>query len=447
MDDDGAQLELGPAQVPAVVRHRLVELASQTLDRIDGPQTPPALRRVKAFAANRRAKVAGPALAAALDADEAFRARVANTFRDALPELAVLLEQDAAPPVTVDPQDLLVGLLLIRPPGWQTRAGDLARDQQQANRERGGQRAAQHADEAARALAGRTRRAEQEAARLVTELTRARDELGAVRRQERRLRSEADRERSRARSAQGRCDQALAELATARARVQQLEADLEQERRLAGQARDQDRAAARQESQLATVRARLLLDTLVESAAGLRRELALPPVLELAPADSVQAAAEPPAYQPSDRGHVRGRDADDPGPLAELVRLPRAHLVVDGYNVTKTGYGELPLLEQRRRLTDGLAGLIARAGCEVTCCFDGAELEGARGPSRVRGVRVLFSAAGTTADELIRRLVRAEPRGRVLVVVSSDREVAEAVVRSGARAVSSAALLALLARR
>ncbi len=63
-----------------------------------------------------------------------------------------------------------------------------------------------------------------------------------------------------------------------------------------------------------------------------------------------------------------------------------------------------------------------------------------------RGVRVLFSKAGETADELIRRLVRAEPQGRPVCVVSSDREVADGVRRAGARPVSAAALVRRLDR-
>ena len=47
-------------------------------------------------------------------------------------------------------------------------------------------------------------------------------------------------------------------------------------------------------------------------------------------------------------------------------------------------------------------------------------------------MRVLFSRKGETADELIRRLVRAEPAGRPVVVISSDREVADGVRRHGA---------------
>ncbi|MGZ4626672.1 MAG: NYN domain-containing protein, partial [Kineosporiaceae bacterium] len=84
-------------------------------------------------------------------------------------------------------------------------------------------------------------------------------------------------------------------------------------------------------------------------------------------------------------------------------------------------------------------------GAEATCVFDGADVDG-RSAQRVRGVRVLFSDPGITADELIRRLVRAEPPGRPVVVVSSDNEVVRDVRAGGARAVPAGALLRLLGR-
>ena len=77
--------------------------------------------------------------------------------------------------------------------------------------------------------------------------------------------------------------------------------------------------------------------------------------------------------------------------------------------------------------------------------FDGASV-GAPSVPVARGVRVLFSADGQTADELIDRLVRAEPSGRPVVVVSSDNEVAGRAAAAGARAVPSAALLRRLDR-
>ena len=99
---------------------------------------------------------------------------------------------------------------------------------------------------------------------------------------------------------------------------------------------------------------------------------------------------------------------DDPAVLDQLLALPQAHLVVDGYNVTKSGYGDLPLEEQRARLLSGLAALAARTGAEVTCVFDGATLEVPVPSAAPRGVRVLFSPAGRPPTSC-RRLVRAEP--------------------------------------
>ncbi|WP_243738246.1 NYN domain-containing protein, partial [Cellulomonas shaoxiangyii] len=183
---------------------------------------------------------------------------------------------------------------------------------------------------------------------------------------------------------------------------------------LAAQAADARRAAAAERAAardqvrtgraLADARTRLLLDTLLDAAAGLRAELALPPVART-PAEIVAPSA-PPA---GDRPTSRGRTVEDPALLDELLRLPRAHLLVDGYNVSKTGWPGLPLADQRRVLVDSLARLVAHSGAEVTCCFDGAD--GHRAPAQQRGVRVAFSS-GEIADDLLRRLVAAEPAAR-----------------------------------
>jgi predicted RNA-binding protein with PIN domain len=81
----------------------------------------------------------------------------------------------------------------------------------------------------------------------------------------------------------------------------------------------------------------------------------------------------------------------------------------------------------------------------VTVVFDGATRPPAMPPAP-RGVRVLFSAPGEIADDVIRRLVAAEPEGRPVMVVSSDKEVATDVARAGAYAVPSALLLRRLDR-
>jgi predicted RNA-binding protein with PIN domain len=120
------------------------------------------------------------------------------------------------------------------------------------------------------------------------------------------------------------------------------------------------------------------------------------------------------------------------------------HVIVDGYNVSKTGYPELPLADQRTRLVGQLAALAARTGVEITVVFDGAGVVTA--PPRGSRVRVLFSDVGVLADDVIRDLVAAEPEGRPVLVATSDRAVVESVRRGGAYSVPSAVLLGRLAR-
>ena len=63
-----------------------------------------------------------------------------------------------------------------------------------------------------------------------------------------------------------------------------------------------------------------------------------------------------------------------------------------------------------------------------------------------RSLRVLFSRSGQLADDVIRDLVAVEPRGRAVVVVTSDQAVVRDVRRAGARVAGAAALSRLLAR-
>ncbi len=185
-----------------------------------------------------------------------------------------------------------------------------------------------------------------------------------------------------------------------------------------------------------------MLDTVLEAAAGLRRELGLPAVAG-SPAETVEARTAPTGVPAPG---TRAEAIDDPGLLEELLALPRSHLVVDGYNVTKTAWPTAPLETQRSRLLQGLAAIVARHGAEVTVVFDGADLVNPPLVNGSRGVRVLFSPPGVIADQVIRDLVDAEPEGRPVVVASSDREVADGVIRSGARATASASLVRLLSR-
>jgi predicted RNA-binding protein with PIN domain len=230
-------------------------------------------------------------------------------------------------------------------------------------------------------------------------------------------------------------DAALGELARAREELLRAQGAHETElRRLRGRLTDAERGAeaARRESRtdrdLDTARLWLLVDTLIAAASGLRRELSLP-APAVRPGDMLEAGSGGPPPR---------RQVGDAAALDQVLALP----IVDGYNVTKTGYGELSLAQQRDRLLTGLAALHAQSGAEITVAFDG----GSRPPVQPpvpRGLRVLFSD-GEIADDLIRRLVAAEPSGRPVVVVSSDGEVVGDTARDGAWTVPSPVLLARL---
>ncbi len=177
----------------------------------------------------------------------------------------------------------------------------------------------------------------------------------------------------------------------------------------------------------------LLLGTLEGAASGLRREWNL---IGGGPAPADVVAARLPAARPN------AERTTDPSRLTAWLGLPGAHLIVDGYNVTKSGFPELSLSDQRDRLTRSLGALSARTSAELTLVFDGAAVATARPPGR--GIRVLFSPPGVLADDVIKDLVRAEPVGRVVVVVSSDRQIVDSVAREGARTAPSATLLAVI---
>lgn len=325
---------------------------------------------------------------------------------------------------------------LLRPPGWP----DIV---ERIHTELARSETAKEAEEAAETIADLRRQLAQVKRDQRAELDQARSELREHRRTIADLRRTIHAERQRAKKAEERAERAgqdaedrvtalanqvneiEAENRRLRNRLDASEAQLENSRRAARASRNADDA-----------RLRVLLDVLLGAAHGVRRELALPTSIE-SPADLVADERQQPA------GGVPGQGLpdDDPGLVDHLLVLPRMHLLVDGYNVTKTGYGTLPLADQRERLVSALEGLASRTKAEITCVFDGADVSTPPGVPSTRRVRLLFSAPEETADELIIRLVGAEPPGRPIAVVTSDNEVVSAVRRAGARTVASTMLL------
>ena len=432
-------------ELPAAVRLRLAALASDVLGSLPEAELPPSLRRVAKFAPSRRARLAAAQIGAALEADVTFRQRTAERATTLAPELGAAM-RTGGPTVGADPVQRAALAYLLRPSGWQEHisqsAVELAGVRQQPRDTHSADR-----DDVARL------RAELDAVQAQAKIERDREraEVGELRAELGKLRQRLGAARDRARDADVAAAKAIARADSAEERAESLTRALgdaeSEERKLRQKLTDARglveslRRTARDGRALESMRTRLLVDTLVEAANGLRRELALPP-LSAHPADLVLASA--PAAPGAGLVSGQGRGVDDPALLRALLELPQVHLVVDGYNVTKTGYPDLSLQDQRSRLLVGLGALAAQTGAEVTCVFDGAALAGPVVMTSPRNVRVRFSPANVTADDVIRDLVAAEPSGRPVAVVSSDREVADGVSRAGARPVAALALLRLL---
>jgi predicted RNA-binding protein with PIN domain len=408
-----------PAPVPERLRLRVVALVSAVLPSVT--PVPPSLRKVAGFAPARRARLGGGAIWAAL-ADDAFREHAAVQVA------AVRGQQD-------DPVDVAARAWLAREDGWEAVVSQVVASLG-AEEQRDDQASAEHARLTAQVAALQ--------AELVAARALHRHELETAKADHKVLRQRLGEARGVLRSAEEERDAAYAardeavaaaERATraAEADVRRLRSQLEEaESGLAASRRD-----VRSERDAASVRARLLLDAVVDAATGLRRELALPPVSGT-PGDAIEADlagidAAPTSSAPA-----------TPVLLEQTLAMPRSRLLVDGYNVTKQAWPTASLEAQRSRLVSALGPLVARSGAETTVVFDAAESSVRTAMPAPRGVRVVFSPEGVIADDVIRQLVAAEPRGRVVVVVSDDRAVARDVVRAGARSVPTSALLGVI---
>ncbi|MEU5524360.1 NYN domain-containing protein [Streptomyces sp. NPDC047860] len=433
---DGAA-EVLDRPLPDGVRRRVVQIVADGFGGLTVAELPAQLRQYARFAPNRRAKFAGNAMAAALETDPLFRQRIGEKLREAQPELTGALDSGSPPPAA-DPLDVAAAAYVLRPAGWVKLVTAAGEEAQRAHAERADEETRAELERLRDELARARENTRSETERLRAELEAAKKESESLHRKLRSAHSDVKRGEAALRKlraemesvrADGQAQVSAAESESRRlkARLGETEAALEAARR-----------AAREGRSVEDMRVRLLLDTVLDAAQGLRRELALPPV-SVRPAETVDAV-EPGRMTPKGIA-ARALSEDDPAILNQLLALPQAHLVVDGYNVTKTGYPQMPLEKQRLRLLGQLAQLAAQTGAEVTCVFDGAELAAPVLLAPPRGVRVLFSKPGVTADELIRQLVRAEPPGRPVIVASTDREVADGVARAGARPVASAVLL------
>jgi predicted RNA-binding protein with PIN domain len=418
--------------LPEPVRARVVSLAAVVLPHVAG--LPAALRRVADFAPARRARLGGSALRAAL-ADDELRDRVATQVA-------------ARPGRDDDPIDAAARAWLGREAGWRE-VVERAEETAGGRGERGNrkddpelERLRERVSAAEQAVKDARSKARTQVEGYKSDNATLRRKLGEARAAERRAREAAEEAialaqeaRTRVTSVESTSDKELRRL---RARVEQLEAELTAQR-------SADRRTTRAGKDEATVRARLLLDAVIDAATGLRRELALPAVPG-APGDRVEAELAEPVDDARVSGVAKVLGPGSPAVLEQLLAMPRSRLLVDGYNVSKYAWEQSSLEAQRQRLLRALAPLVARTGAETTVVFDAARLTSRPVVAAPRGVKVVFSPPGVIADDVIRDLVAAEPPGRVVVVVSDDQEVVRDVRATGARPVTASALVELLER-
>jgi predicted RNA-binding protein with PIN domain len=378
----------------------------------------------------RFARLPPAALAAArrvLDTDAGFRARVAERT-----------DED------------VVGregwLFLTRPPGWEAELDAVSRERAETEAAIDDQRAEQDVRRKVSRLEASVARLEAELAGMTRELEIARSALAEAQRAGR----------------------------DAMARAQELEARLSSVRGERDRHRDDAQSAAKEVARLkgtlaaqhqgATVDIEAVTRAVVDATAAAGRlqgalhaaSVALQPSEDDATTDEHAPPATPPIPvspppQSSRAGAARRQPARlPPGVLddsdeaaAALVRMNGMVLLVDGYNVAMLGWPSRPIAEQRDRVVDALARLVARTGADVEVVFDGTDEPPAAASAR-RGVRVSFSPPDVEADDVLIDRAAEVPAHRPVTVASNDRRVQEGARAAGANVISSAQLLAVL---
>jgi predicted RNA-binding protein with PIN domain len=112
--------------------------------------------------------------------------------------------------------------------------------------------------------------------------------------------------------------------------------------------------------------------------------------------------------------------------------------LVDGNNVMAQRVGwhrDKP--KARRGLMDELAGFSQNRRVRVTVVFDGAPEQHFADGASYKGIRVFYAERGSNADERIKQMVENERQRRTLLVVTSDRQLADYVRRCGAQVIRS----------
>jgi predicted RNA-binding protein with PIN domain len=362
-------------------------------------------------------KLPGAALAqvrAAVEADEVFRQRLGSV-------------------ATTELVDEIGVLWLARPDGWQQAIAAALPDSD--TDERSVDRREERRRHAAQEAAAKTRA---ELLSLGDELQRERAASQAMAVEADRLRSELDEVRRRLRQSQRSHHQATQSLAAMEAGRAAVAPEVTVEvAPPTPTAPTLDVAALRALIDEAATASAAAAKLLAEAASVLLPE----PVTVAEPVPSARLRQAPLARKPPRL--PGGVIAASPEGAEFVLREGAGLTLVDGYNVAKLGWPLLDLEQQRRQCVTAVENLAKRWNLAVTVVFDGANVEGAHTASR-RRVRVVYSSAGVSADDVLRSEVAAADPARPVVVVTNDREIVGDVRRAGASVVSSDDFLTLV---
>jgi len=124
----------------------------------------------------------------------------------------------------------------------------------------------------------------------------------------------------------------------------------------------------------------------------------------------------------------------------EILSLP-THVIIDGYNLvrrstTLSRFDDIDIQHGREALIELLIQYKKLKGHRITVVFDGTDAPSffQRG-DRIKGIEVLFSRSGETADSVIKKMAAREIEKAI--VVTSDKEILDYVNSKGAASVSS----------
>ena len=127
------------------------------------------------------------------------------------------------------------------------------------------------------------------------------------------------------------------------------------------------------------------------------------------------------------------------------------HLIIDGYNLLHVSrslihLNAIQLQWERDRLIDQLSDYQKLKPCGITVIFDGWQGGwNTEKKERKKGIELIYSKLGEKADEVIKRLVKGEGSGAI--VITSDRDVSRFAERMEVAVIPSEQFREKLERR